>query len=192
MRAGSSARQPISCRDDPAAADGGSPLEWRLFQRIASHPSFNDSSAEWTRSVSPAVVEGCLSCRKTDWAAHICSHRTRTSGGSGEAGEPAQFLRLSFVRGALALISSWLACSASSWTPSPGACAARLATSQVGFGIRPIGRERASNMPLDDEDLVPFHRAGTHRRYYSTVAARALLMAEMSPGRCSDHAASGR
>ncbi len=32
-----------------------------------------------------------------------------------------------------------------------------------------------------DEGLVPSHRAGTHRRYYSTAVARALLLAEMSP-----------
>ena len=32
-----------------------------------------------------------------------------------------------------------------------------------------------------DEDLLPAHRAGTHRRYYSTAVARALLLAQMTP-----------
>jgi DNA-binding transcriptional MerR regulator len=32
-----------------------------------------------------------------------------------------------------------------------------------------------------DEDLIPAHRAGTHRRYYSAAAARALLLAQMTP-----------
>ena len=32
-----------------------------------------------------------------------------------------------------------------------------------------------------DEGLLPSHRAGTHRRYYSTAVARALLLAEISP-----------
>jgi DNA-binding transcriptional MerR regulator len=32
-----------------------------------------------------------------------------------------------------------------------------------------------------DEDLLPAHRAGSHRRYYSAAAARALLLAQMSP-----------
>ncbi len=32
-----------------------------------------------------------------------------------------------------------------------------------------------------DEELIPAHRAGTHRRYYSTAVARALLLAEMAP-----------
>jgi DNA-binding transcriptional MerR regulator len=32
-----------------------------------------------------------------------------------------------------------------------------------------------------DEDLIPAHRAGTHRRYYSAAVARALLLAQMSP-----------
>ncbi|MBA3807020.1 MAG: MerR family transcriptional regulator [Solirubrobacterales bacterium] len=32
-----------------------------------------------------------------------------------------------------------------------------------------------------DEDLVPSHRAGAHRRYYSAAVARALLLAETSP-----------
>lgn len=31
-----------------------------------------------------------------------------------------------------------------------------------------------------DEDLLPAHRAGTHRRYYSAAAARALLLAQMT------------
>jgi hypothetical protein len=32
-----------------------------------------------------------------------------------------------------------------------------------------------------DEELIPAHRAGTHRRYYSAAAARALLLAHMPP-----------
>src|SRR5262249_14209162 len=32
-----------------------------------------------------------------------------------------------------------------------------------------------------DEDLLPAHRAGTHRRYYSAAVARALLLAQMTP-----------
>jgi DNA-binding transcriptional MerR regulator len=32
-----------------------------------------------------------------------------------------------------------------------------------------------------DEDLIPAHRAGTHRRYYSAAVARTLLLAQMSP-----------
>jgi hypothetical protein len=32
-----------------------------------------------------------------------------------------------------------------------------------------------------DEGLVPAHRAGTHRRYYSAAAARALLLTQASP-----------
>lgn len=32
-----------------------------------------------------------------------------------------------------------------------------------------------------DEDLIPSHRAGAHRRYYSAAVARALLLAETSP-----------
>jgi hypothetical protein len=32
-----------------------------------------------------------------------------------------------------------------------------------------------------DEDLVPSHRAGAHRRYYSAAVARALLLAETAP-----------
>lgn len=32
-----------------------------------------------------------------------------------------------------------------------------------------------------DEDLIPAHRAGTHRRYYSAAVARALLLAQMTP-----------
>jgi DNA-binding transcriptional MerR regulator len=32
-----------------------------------------------------------------------------------------------------------------------------------------------------NEDLIPAHRAGTHRRYYSAAAARALLLAQMTP-----------
>lgn len=32
-----------------------------------------------------------------------------------------------------------------------------------------------------DEDLIPAHRAGTHRRYYSAAAARALLLTQMTP-----------
>jgi DNA-binding transcriptional MerR regulator len=32
-----------------------------------------------------------------------------------------------------------------------------------------------------DEDLIPSHRSGTHRRYYSAAAARALLLAQMTP-----------
>lgn len=32
-----------------------------------------------------------------------------------------------------------------------------------------------------DEDLIPAHRAGTHRRYYSAAAARALLLIQMTP-----------
>jgi hypothetical protein len=32
-----------------------------------------------------------------------------------------------------------------------------------------------------DEDLLPAHRAGAHRRYYSTAVARALLLAQMTP-----------
>jgi hypothetical protein len=32
-----------------------------------------------------------------------------------------------------------------------------------------------------DEDLVPAHRAGTHRRYYSAAVARALLLNQMTP-----------
>ncbi|MGA8365229.1 MAG: MerR family transcriptional regulator [Solirubrobacteraceae bacterium] len=31
-----------------------------------------------------------------------------------------------------------------------------------------------------DEDLIPAHRAGTHRRYYSAAAARALMLAQMT------------
>jgi DNA-binding transcriptional MerR regulator len=31
-----------------------------------------------------------------------------------------------------------------------------------------------------DEDLIPAHRAGTHRRYYSAAVARALLLAQMT------------
>ncbi len=31
-----------------------------------------------------------------------------------------------------------------------------------------------------DEDLIPAHRAGTHRRYYSAAAARALLLRQMT------------
>jgi len=31
-----------------------------------------------------------------------------------------------------------------------------------------------------DEDLLPAHRAGTHRRYYSAAAAKALLLAQMT------------
>jgi hypothetical protein len=31
-----------------------------------------------------------------------------------------------------------------------------------------------------DEDLIPAHRAGTHRRYYSAAAARTLLLAQMT------------
>jgi DNA-binding transcriptional MerR regulator len=43
---------------------------------------------------------------------------------------------------------------------------------------------RASERQLrhwTDEDLLPAHRAGTHRRYYSAAAARALLLAQMTP-----------
>jgi hypothetical protein len=32
-----------------------------------------------------------------------------------------------------------------------------------------------------DEGLLPAHRAGTHRRYYSAAVARALLLAQMPP-----------
>jgi hypothetical protein len=32
-----------------------------------------------------------------------------------------------------------------------------------------------------DEDLIPSHRAGAHRRYYSAAVARALLLAETPP-----------
>ncbi len=32
-----------------------------------------------------------------------------------------------------------------------------------------------------DEDLLPAHRAGTHRRYYSAAVARALLLAQTPP-----------
>ncbi len=32
-----------------------------------------------------------------------------------------------------------------------------------------------------DEDLIPSHRAGTHRRYYGAAVARALLLAETAP-----------
>jgi DNA-binding transcriptional MerR regulator len=32
-----------------------------------------------------------------------------------------------------------------------------------------------------DEDLIPAHRAGTHRRYYSAAAVRALLLTQMTP-----------
>jgi DNA-binding transcriptional MerR regulator len=32
-----------------------------------------------------------------------------------------------------------------------------------------------------DEDLLPAHRSGTHRRYYSAAVARALLLAQMTP-----------
>jgi hypothetical protein len=32
-----------------------------------------------------------------------------------------------------------------------------------------------------DEELVPSHRAGAHRRYYSAAVARALLLAETAP-----------
>jgi DNA-binding transcriptional MerR regulator len=32
-----------------------------------------------------------------------------------------------------------------------------------------------------DEDLIPAHRAGTHRRYYSAAAARAWLLIQMTP-----------
>jgi DNA-binding transcriptional MerR regulator len=32
-----------------------------------------------------------------------------------------------------------------------------------------------------NEDLIPAHRAGTHRRYYSAAVARALLLAQMTP-----------
>ncbi|HEV3072370.1 MAG TPA: MerR family transcriptional regulator [Solirubrobacteraceae bacterium] len=32
-----------------------------------------------------------------------------------------------------------------------------------------------------DEDLIPAHRAGTHRRFYSAAAARALLLTQMTP-----------
>jgi DNA-binding transcriptional MerR regulator len=32
-----------------------------------------------------------------------------------------------------------------------------------------------------DEDLIPAHRSGTHRRYYSAAVARALLLAQMTP-----------
>ncbi len=32
-----------------------------------------------------------------------------------------------------------------------------------------------------DEDLIPAHRAGTHRRFYSAAAARALLLTRMTP-----------
>jgi hypothetical protein len=31
-----------------------------------------------------------------------------------------------------------------------------------------------------DEELIPSHRAGSHRRYYSTAVARALLLAQMT------------
>ncbi len=31
-----------------------------------------------------------------------------------------------------------------------------------------------------DEDLIPAHRAGTHRRFYSAAAARALLLTQMT------------
>ncbi|MGH2878481.1 MAG: MerR family transcriptional regulator [Solirubrobacteraceae bacterium] len=31
-----------------------------------------------------------------------------------------------------------------------------------------------------DEELIPAHRAGTHRRYYSAAVARALLLAQMT------------
>jgi DNA-binding transcriptional MerR regulator len=31
-----------------------------------------------------------------------------------------------------------------------------------------------------DEDLIPSHRAGTHRRYYSTAVARALLLSQLT------------
>jgi hypothetical protein len=32
-----------------------------------------------------------------------------------------------------------------------------------------------------DEELLPAHRSGTHRRYYSAAVARALLLAQMTP-----------
>ncbi len=32
-----------------------------------------------------------------------------------------------------------------------------------------------------DENLIPAHRAGSHRRYYSAAAARALLLTQMTP-----------
>lgn len=32
-----------------------------------------------------------------------------------------------------------------------------------------------------DEDLIPAHRAGTHRRFYSAAAARALLLTQITP-----------
>lgn len=32
-----------------------------------------------------------------------------------------------------------------------------------------------------NQDLIPAHRAGTHRRYYSAAVARALLLAQMTP-----------
>lgn len=32
-----------------------------------------------------------------------------------------------------------------------------------------------------DEDLIPSHRAGAHRRYYSAAVARTLLLAETAP-----------
>ncbi|MGH2853631.1 MAG: MerR family DNA-binding transcriptional regulator [Solirubrobacteraceae bacterium] len=32
-----------------------------------------------------------------------------------------------------------------------------------------------------DEGLIPAHRAGTHRRYYSAAVARTLLLAQMTP-----------
>lgn len=32
-----------------------------------------------------------------------------------------------------------------------------------------------------DEELIPAHRSGTHRRYYSAATARALLLARMPP-----------
>jgi hypothetical protein len=32
-----------------------------------------------------------------------------------------------------------------------------------------------------DEDLIPAHRAGTHRRYYSAAVARSLLLAQTTP-----------
>ena len=43
---------------------------------------------------------------------------------------------------------------------------------------------RASERQLrhwTDEDLIPAHRAGTHRRYYGAAVARALLLAQMTP-----------
>lgn len=70
------------------------------------------------------------------------------------------------------------------WVAEPGSHPALDADTRYPLTMRQLhtltGASERQLRHWADEGLMPTHRTGTHRRFYSAAAARALLLAEMS------------